>query len=250
MTGLLRRGRGLARRAVGRPAEPFRLHAGKVRALDHAFGRLGARSFADLGAVWAVNGGYTFHALRHHEVDRAVLVDEDLTPEVRAHAERHPQLSLIAGNFGAPDMPERIGDVDAVILFDVLLHQVSPDWDEILAMYAGRARILIVSNPQLTSVDETVRLIELGPERYRELVPPGTYPPDLFERLDEEVPGRGRSWRDVHEVWQWGITDADLTAAAAKLGFQVAHSENLGRWRGLPEFEDHTFVLTAGSPRR
>ncbi len=249
MTGVLGHGRRLARRALGRPEEPFRLHTGKARALDFAFEGLGARSFADLGAVWAVNGGYTFHALRRHAVERAALVDEDITPPVRRHAERYPQLELIRGNFGAPDMPERVGDVDAVVLFDVLLHQVEPDWDAILTMYAERTRMLVVSNPQLTSADETVRLIELGPERYRKLVPPATYPEDLFDRLDEEVPGRGRPWRDVHEIWQWGITDEDLVGVAERFGFEVAYSENLGRWRGLAEFEDHAFVFARGPLR-
>lgn len=251
MTGPLAATRRLGRRVLGRGERPP-LHAGKTRALDFALGRLGARSFADLGAVWAVDGGYSFHALRQHPIERAVLVDEDITPAVRREAARHPQLSLVTGNFGDPAMPARVGEVDAVILFDVLLHQVSPDWDEILAMYAQRASCLVVSNPQLTGAVETVRLIELGQERYEQLVPPGTYPADLFERLDEPVPGRGRSWRDVHEVWQWGITDDALVDVVGRLGFEQVHSENMGRWRGLEHFEDHAFVFAssryAGTP--
>jgi hypothetical protein len=251
LTGPLAATRRLGRRVLGRGERPP-LHAGKLRALDVAFGRLGARSFADLGAVWAVEGGYTFHVLRHHPIERAVLVDEDITPAVRREAERHPELSLVAGNFGDHDMPARIGDLDAVILFDVLLHQVTPDWDEVLAMYAQRAKYLVVSNPQLTGGGETVRLVELGRDRYEQLVPPGTYPADLFERLDEPVPGRGRPWRDVHEIWQWGITDDALVGVAKRLGFEPVHSENMGRWRGLDQFEDHAFVFAsaryAGTP--
>lgn len=230
---------------VLRREAPSLLHRGKVRALDFAFGRLGARSFADLGAVWAVEGGYTFHALTEHAIERAVLVDEDITPSVRRAAERHPQLSLVTGNFGDAAMPERVGDVDAVILFDVLLHQVSPDWDEVLAMYAPRVKYLIVSNPQLTAGGSTVRLTDLGRERYEQLVPADTYPADLFDRLDEPVPGRGRPWRDVHQIWQWGITDGDLVEATRRLGFELAYSDNLGRWRGLDDFEDHAFVFSA-----
>jgi hypothetical protein len=246
LASLLARGRRLGRRALGRH-EPFRLHEGKTRALDFAFEQVGVRSFADLGAVWAVQGGYTFYALARHGADRAVLVDEDITAAVRRHASRHPQLSLAKGNFGAPDMPARIGPVDAVVLFDVLLHQVAPDWDEVLAMYARVGSCLVISNPQLTSRTETVRLLDLGPQRYSQLVPPGTYPADLFERLDEVVPGRGCPWRDVHEVWQWGITDEDLLRTAEALGFEVAYSANLGRWRRLAEFEDHAFVFTRRS---
>jgi hypothetical protein len=245
LASLLHRGRRLGRLALGRP-EPFRLHRGKTQAIDFAFERLGVRSFADLGAVWAVDGGYTLYALCRHGAERAVLVDEDITPAVRRHARRHPQLSLVAGNFGAPDMPARVGPVDAVVLFDVLLHQVAPDWDEVLAMYARVASVFVISNPQLTSGGHTLRLLEQGPGRYAQLVPPGTYPPDIFERLDEMVPGRGRPWRDVHEVWQWGITDNDLLRTMDDLGFAVAYSANLGRWRGIPEIEDHAFVFQRG----
>ena len=246
--GPLALSRRIGRRVLGKRDAP-RLHAGKLRALDFTFENLEARSFADLGAVWAVDGGYTFHALAQHPVRRAVLVDEDISVAVRRQAAHHPQLSLVSGNFGSPDMPARVGQVDAVILFDVLLHQVAPDWDEILAMYAERASFLVVSNPQLTTASETVRLLDLGPERYEQLVPPDTFPPDLFDRLDEEVPGRGRTWRDVHEVWQWGITDKDLVGVAKRLGFELAYSDNLGHWRGLDDFEDHAFVFS-GRPRR
>jgi hypothetical protein len=45
---------------------------------------------------------------------------------------------LIEGNFGSPAVAQQLQNVDAILLFDVLLHQVSPDWDEILDLYATR----------------------------------------------------------------------------------------------------------------
>ena len=40
----------------------------------------------------------------------------------------------INANFGDRNIAERIGKIDAILLFYVLLHQVKPDWDEILEM--------------------------------------------------------------------------------------------------------------------
>src|SRR3989442_14746970 len=95
-----------------------RLHPFKKRLIDHVFPRAEVRSFADLGGVWAVDAGYTFYALERYPIERAVLVDDDLTPAVTERARRHPELELIEHNFGEPEIPERVGAVDAVLLFD------------------------------------------------------------------------------------------------------------------------------------
>jgi len=104
--------------------------------IERAFERCRVRSFADLGGVWAVDGGYTFFALERFDIERAYLVDEDHTDAVRERAEGFTGLELVTANFGARTTADRLGSVDAVILFDVLLHQVAPDWDEILELYA------------------------------------------------------------------------------------------------------------------
>jgi hypothetical protein len=52
------------------------------------------------------------------------------------------RLKLIEGNFGESSIAEQIESVYVIFLFDVLLHQVSPDWDEILEMYSGRHEYL------------------------------------------------------------------------------------------------------------
>lgn len=237
-SGLRRRVGRLVRRAADPP-----LHRAKLRAIDFAFEDLGVRSVADLGGVWAVHGGYTFHALESHHPDRAVLVDEDLPPAVRDRAAGFPALELVQGNFGSADMPGRVGAVDALLLFDVLLHQVAPDWDEILSMYAQTVWCMVVVQPQYVA-GGTVRLFDLGEAGYEAAVPPGSFPTGLFGRLDEPHPTRpGRRWRDVHEVWQWGIADDDLRARMRELGFEPFYWSNGGGWRGSPAFEDHAFVF-------
>ena len=59
-----------------------------------------------------------------------------------------------------------MGTVDAIVLFDVLLHQADPDWREILKRYAENSRVMIVYNPQWTGSRRSVRLVELGREEW------------------------------------------------------------------------------------
>jgi hypothetical protein len=227
------------------PAQPWRppLVPLKLKTIDEAFKLPEVTSVADLGGVWAVEAGYSFHALEHHAPERAVLVDDDITPGVRERAAAFPQLELLEQNFGLERTPGDVGAIGVVLLFDVLLHQVDPDWDEILRRYAPHAQAFAIVNPMWDAGDATVRLLDLGEERYRAAVPPQDNIDGLFDRLDEVNPKRGRPWRDVHDVWQWGITDADLRATLADLGFTVAFAERHGRWRGLADFEDCAYVF-------
>lgn len=211
--------------------------------IERAFERCRVRSFADLGGVWAVDGGYTFFALGQSDIERAYLVDEDHTDAVHERAKGFGQLELVAANFGAETTADRVGSVDAVILFDVLLHQVDPDWDEILELYAPRTRSFVIVNPQWAGEGGAVRLLDLGREEYLRSVPPLDLHSEVFAKLDEDNPRRGRPWRDVHDIWQWGISDPALTATLERLGFALVYFEDLGRWQGLERFRNRAFVF-------
>jgi hypothetical protein len=127
--------------------DPFaHLVAIKKQLIDFACQELEMRSFADLGAVWNVAAGYTFYALERQEIDAAVIVDTDVTPTLLEKQKKYPGLRIIKGNFGQSATRDQIGKVDGVFFFDTLLHQVKPDWDEILGMYAGIARIFLIFN--------------------------------------------------------------------------------------------------------
>jgi hypothetical protein len=228
-----RRRRALAR-LLGRHAAPAHLSPLKLAAIDVAFRRLDVRSIADLGGVWAVDAGYAAYAAERYAPDRVVEVDEDFTPAVERLARRLPALELQQGNFGSAAVAERLGEVDAICLFDVLLHQVSPDWDAILELYAERTGAFLVVNPQWVRTSRTVRLTDLPRDEYLAVVPDQENHRLLHDRLDEIDERRGRPWRDVHDVWQWGITDADLRAKLGEFGFTLVHFENHGSWFGLP----------------
>lgn len=220
------------------------LHAIKKRVIDAAFERQPTDSFVDLGGVWAVEAGYTFYALEQHSPSRAVLVDEEITPTVKERAQAHPGLELVEKNFGEPDIPALLGSVDCVLMFDVLLHQVAPNWDELLERFAPVTRDFLIVNPQFIDADSSVRLFDLGRERYLELVPPQPNHEEVWRRFDEFDEARGRLHRDIHNIWQWGIVDADLESKMRGLGFKLVYFENAGRWRGLSAFENHAFVFT------
>ncbi len=238
------------RSLAGRLGRPVRarpeasLHPIKLRAIDAAFQRHRPDSFADLGGVWAVDGGYTFYAVERYSPSRAVLVDEEPTPTVQQRVAGRPEVTLLADNFGRQEVVSQLGHVDAILLFDVLLHQVSPDWDELLRRYAPACDCFVIVNPQYIEGEVTERLIDLGRDRYRNLVPDQPGFEDLFERLDEYLPERGRAYRDIHNVWQWGIVDRDLEDTMTGLGFGLEYFENGGTWRNQQAFENHAFVFS------
>jgi hypothetical protein len=221
---------------------PTNLHKIKTDAIDQAVKLKSPASFADLGGVWAVDGGYTFYARGCPGVSAGTLVDEltdTLSDEAKQRAAAEG-IRLIKGNFGSREIADQLGEVDAILLFDVLLHQVRPDWDELLATYASRTRMFIIVHPELRG-EQSVRLVELGRDEYLRLVPNEPQAVTLFDKLDE--PHRGRTWRDAFDVWQWGITERDLRAAAEGLGFEEIYHHNAGPWLGNSHFDNAAYIF-------
>lgn len=244
--------RAAANRLLGRPrAAASSLNPHKKELIDFAYARLGMRSFADLGAVWNVAGGYSFYAMEQHGITQAALVDTDITPAVRERQIQHPGLRIIQGNFGDASIAREIGSVDAVFLFDTLLHQVNPNWDQILKMYSSVAKIWIIFNQQYTDRFTTTRLLDLGRDEYFRNVP---HTPDeelyrtCFQDLDAIDPKHGRPYRDIHSIWQWAMVDADLIACANDLGFRLRFYKNCGQFGQLANVENHAFVFSTSIP--
>lgn len=223
-----------------------RLKPEKLALIDDAFSTLPIRSFADLGGVWGVEGGYTFEALKRFPQVTGALVDTHFTSTVEEKAANEPRLRLICGSFGEPETVAQVGAVDAVFLFDVLLHQVKPDWDTILERYAPNVRYLLIYNQQWVGAGRRVRLLDLGEDEYFRNVPHTRDEEPyvgLFGKLDTIHPEHGKPWRDVHHIWQWGLTDADVEEKARALGFTLLRKQNHGRFGRLPNFENHSFLF-------
>jgi hypothetical protein len=227
---------------------PSNFDSNKQQIIDYTYNycRPVPASFADLGGIWNVDGAYTFYTLRKYGAKRAFIVDINFTDDAIKKARPKRNLKLIKGNFGEEPVAEQIGKVDAIFLFDVLLHQVTPDWNEILEHYSTRTNYFLVYNQQWIGSDHTVRLIDLGRDEYFRNVPHSKDHPTykaLFERMNEVHPQYGRIWRDIPSVWQWGITDRDLLGTMDKLGYKMQWYKNCGRFGSLPNFENHAFVF-------
>jgi len=140
-----------------------------------------------------------------------------------------------------------VGEVDAIFLFDVLLHQVDPDWDRILEMYAPHTKSFIIYNQQWIGPGRNVRLLDLGEEEYFKNAP--TLPTEgpyigLINKLEEKHPDHNKKWKDVHHIWQWGITDMDLISKLDSIGFKLKYMSQAGKSTHLKNFSDHMFVFT------
>ncbi|HWF51784.1 MAG TPA: hypothetical protein VG294_14185 [Solirubrobacteraceae bacterium] len=236
-------GRRLRRRLGAAVPPPPPLDALKLEALDLAHRRFRVRRAADLGAVWAVDAGYSFHLADLPGVESVSVVDDDFTPTATRAAARRENVRLLRGNFGDPAVAADVGKVDAIVMFDVLLHQVAPDWNEVLDLYAPNTGVFVLAGPWYREGESSIRLLDLGEERYRATVPAQDTHEGLFARLEEINPRRGRRWRDVHDIWQWGITDEDLRGHMRALGFALVHYENVGSWRSLPSFDNAAYVF-------
>jgi hypothetical protein len=166
---------------------------------------------------------------------------------VTQRAQEYPNLVTTSANFGDfPVMSNAFQSTDVLFLFDVLLHQVKPDWNEILSYYAERTRIFVIFNQQFTGSDTTVRLLDLGYDGYFSNVPHERTHPTyklLFEHMYEMHPQHNRIWRDIHNVWQWGIIDKDLITVIENLGFKLRFYKNCGPFGNLKNFENHSFVF-------
>lgn len=215
-----------------RPIDPH-----KAAVVEWALTNFEIASVADLGACWGVHAGYLWHALELAALDRAVVVDGKITDLSRERGARFEQVEYIEAALGEQVTVDKVGDVDAAIMYDILLHQVSPDWPEFLERYSKRVDTLIIHN-QCWRGEETIRFPDMSVDDYVTRV----YQHDeqgvreWYERHDDWHEAQQRPWRDVHNFWQWGITTKDLVGTLWDLGYAIEAFENAGPFD--PRFED------------
>lgn len=215
--------------------------------LDTAFTESEISKVADLGCVYGVDCAYGLYVLDKYKPDHIVMVDTHWTETAIEACKSNRKIRILQKSFGSPEVTEQLGGVDTIILFDVLLHQVAPDWDGVLQMYAPYTKFFVIFNPQYMASETSVRLLDLGYEKYFENVPHDIRDPaykSLFMKMWEIHPEHGRIWRDVHHVWQWGITDHDLFDTMEQIGFVLTYFKNHGRFGNLKNFENHAFIFS------
>ena len=215
----------------------------KLELIDIAFELTDFRSFADLGACWGVDGAYAFHAasLCGSGLERAVIVDGNLTPLTRERAGVHPRVELVQALLGSRQALDAVGEVDALIMYDILLHQVKPDWDRFLLDWLPHTNSLIVFNQNWLKTPRTIRFVDRGVDWYYRNVYVWEDEWNTRERLESwfarhgERDEDGRLERDNHWYWQWGIRPLELIGLLAKNGFELIymkrHRHAFGRRR-------------------
>lgn len=204
-------------------------------------------SFVDLGACWRVNAGYALNLLAQYPIKRAVAVDTNITDLSRERGAAYPQLTFVEGMIGDRDVLQTVGAVDAAIMFDILLHQVAPDWNELLAQWGAQTRVLIIYNQMWKQNGSSVRFIERGKEWYLSNV----YYADpervdkWFATHDAFHERQKKPVRDIHNFWQWGITTEDLISAVTALGFRLDFYKNYDRFHRTthPWIQDEGFIF-------
>jgi hypothetical protein len=218
----------------------------KKEAIDYAFQYLSIESHAELGCIWNIDGAYSLYIANQYKPKRIVMADTHWTEEALKKCRLKKEIEIIQDNFGSEKVVVQTGKIDAIILFDVLIHQVDPNWDRILQMYSQNTNVFIVMEPIFISSPVTVRLLDLGRDEYFRIVPHDpTHPTysSLFDKMYEMHPEHNRIWRDVHHVWQWGITQHDLLDKMSRLGFELNWLKNHGRFEGLNDFDYTAFAF-------
>jgi hypothetical protein len=220
----------------------------KKDVLDYAYNHLTINRIAELGCVWGVDGAYGRYISDKYSTEEIIMVDLIWNETALNLCNSKPGIKTIEGNFGDKDMPEKIGKVDAVILYDILLHLVNPDWDFLLKMYSEYTNAFIIVNPQFTGSSTTVRLLDLGDDLYFKNIP---HQPDhptykkVFSNPYEFDPIQKKILRDAFFIWQWGITNYDLIAKMDRLGFEpiFIQKDNL-LYFDLKNFVNYGFVFS------
>src|SRR6516165_7432540 len=129
-------------------------------------------TIADLGACWAVNGGYVFFLLDNSNIAHAYIVDHRITNLTTQRIQKYGDRASIVGNCLINDalVIRDFPHVDALIMYDILLHQVNLDWNDFLSEWGKRANVIIIYNQMWTLHEHTVRFVDFGHDWYKKHV--------------------------------------------------------------------------------
>ncbi len=201
---------------------------------------------ADLGGIYKIHGAYSFYTIQKHHVDRVIQVDTELTQKYLDSCKTFNQITSLEMNFADANTVSKIQNVDAIYLFDVLLHQVDPDWNEVLELYSDKTKYFVIFNQMFNKTDKTIRLLDLGFDEYFQHVPFERDHPlsqNVINKTYELNPDHGKIWRDIHHIFQWGITVNDLIDKMKELNFELLYNEFLGKFSYSDSFDDHAFIF-------
>lgn len=192
-------------------------------------------SFADIGAMWGVNGEYAFVA---EEADATVVKAVDVfgpTPEFEAEKQaRNSSVEFILGDASHPETIAQVGLVDVVFCAGVLYHHPSP-FDLLVALRRMCDKTLILRTstiPEINGFPNAAVYYPMLKTKTRQLW-----------NLSSLGVGRQVGITDGFEPdegygnWFWGLTPSCVTSLLETAGFRIDH-------RATEPFAQ-TFICTA-----
>jgi len=204
----------------------------------------------DLGCIYKIHGAYSFYSIRKYHVSRVIQIDTKPTQEYLNSCKTLNQIKSIEMNFADTKAISEIENVDAIYLFDVLLHQVNPGWDEVLELYSEKTKYFVIFNQMFNKTDKTIRLLDLGFDEYFQHEPFEREHPlsqNLINKTYELNSEHGKIWRDVHHVFQWGSTVKDLIDNMKKMNFELLYYNFHGKFSYSNSFDDYAFIFKKNS---
>ena len=153
---------------------------------------------------------------------------------------------LLKGDFGDEKIINKIDSVSFIMMFDILLHQANPNWDDILTAYSKKTQFFLIYNQQWVGSDNTIRLHDLSNSDYLSMVP-NDHTSSSFQQAiatpTDIHPVHKKQWKDTPDIWQWGITDNDLIQKMDELGFEQTYFRNHGQYGASKNFKNHAFIF-------
>lgn len=201
------------------------------------------KSFADIGAIWGVNGEYAFAAERAGATSVAAVDVFGPTPEFeRTKAERDSSVQFVLADVAARESVALIGERDVVLCAGVLYHHPSP-FEVLAGLRRITAETLLFRSSTIPEMRSPKGMAVFWPllsarERRR------------WNLSALGVPGQlGIStpfdWSAGYGNWFWGLTPTALVSLLALAGFDVeqAYAEPFAQTyvcrAARPPFESH-----------
>ena len=202
-------------------------------------------SLCDIGGVWGVDGGYGVYAKTVLGIENVRIVDSHWTDTSKQCC--NDSGVKIVDSFIDEYLDEiSLQNLDCVCLFHFLLHQVSPDWREILRRLSSSVKVVLINNPQWTLEKAGFRLTELNSDEYFSFVPHSESEEnyrDLYTAPLEIDPLHNKPRRDLHHFWQWAITNNDLITWMNSLGYDIMYIRPSTVWSHNKHFQDFGFIF-------
>ena len=202
-------------------------------------------SLGDIGGIWGVDGGYGVYAKTVLGINEVQIIDSHWTDTAKQACD-NAGIKIVDSFVDTYLHDGRLDNTDCVCLFHFLLHQVSPDWREILRKLSFSVKIVLINNPQWIHGKAGFRLTELDSNEYFSLVPhsesEANYK-DLYNAPLEIDPLHKKPRRDLHHFWQWAITNNDLITWMSSLNYELKYIRPSTLWSHNKHFQDYGFIF-------